>query len=173
MASSIYTTRREAMEQRFPLPVLVLAPLFVVFIQAYAPLRFPKLAILDLPLIVTLYFSLTRRSQVYGAFLGTGIGILQDSLTHLPLGINGICKAIVGYMAASVSMRIDVDAAGSRLVLVLLLTFVHSVLHFAIARVLLNMHPAWHWGYEAARAGLNTFLALLFFMLLDLFRRSN
>jgi rod shape-determining protein MreD len=173
MATFSYTTRRQAIEQSFPFAVMMVVPLLAIFIQAYLPLRFPRLAILDLPLIVTLYFSLARRNQIYGALLGTGTGILQDALTHLPLGINGICKAIVGYMAASVSMRLDVDNPGTRLLIVLVLTFVHSVLHFCIFRFLLNMHPGWHWGYECLRSALNTFVALLFFLVLDLFRRQN
>jgi rod shape-determining protein MreD len=161
------------MEQRFPFALLILAPLMAVFIQAYLPLRFPKLAILDLPLIVTIYFALARRSPMYGAFLGTGTGILQDSLTHLPLGINGICKAIVGYLAASVSTRLDVDNQAARLLIVLVLTMVHSLLHLVIVRLMLNLHPGWHWGYEFLRAALNTLVSLIFFRLLDLFRQQN
>jgi hypothetical protein len=70
-------------------------------------------------------------------------------------------------------MRLDVDNPGTRLLIVLVLTFVHSVLHFCIFRFLLNMHPGWHWGYECLRSALNTFVALLFFLVLDLFRRQN
>ena len=76
-------------------------------------------------------------------------------------------------MAASVSMRLDVDNTATRLGLVLILTFLHSVLRFSIVRLMLNMHPAWHWGYELLRAALNTFVALLFFLVLDMFRERN
>jgi rod shape-determining protein MreD len=173
MATLSYTTRRQAVEQRFSIAVMLLAPLLAVFLQAYLPRLLPRFAILDLPLVVTLYFSLARRSQIYGAVLGGSVGILQDALTSLPLGINGICKTIVGYMAASVSMRLDVDNQGTRLLLVLVLTFVNSVLHLCIMQWLLNVHLGWHWGYETLRALLNTAVALLIFMLLDVFRRSN
>jgi rod shape-determining protein MreD len=173
MDRSLYPMSAEMNEQRYPFAVMALAPLVAIFIQAYVPLRFPKFEILDLPLIVTLYFALARRSQVYGALLGTGTGILQDALTHLPLGINGICKAIVGYLAASVSNRLDVENTGARLVLVLVLTMLHSVLHLVIVRLMLDLHPGWHWGYEFLRAALNTFVSLIFFKLLDLFRRQN
>ena len=56
MATFSYTSRRQAIEQSFPFAVMVIAPLVAIFLQAYVPLRFPRLAILDLPLIVTLYF---------------------------------------------------------------------------------------------------------------------
>jgi rod shape-determining protein MreD len=173
VATFSYTTRRQAIEQRFPFAIMFVVPLLAIFFQAYVPKLVPRLAILDLPLIVTLYFSLARRSQVYGAMLGTGTGLLQDALTQLPLGVNGICKAIVGYMAASVSMRLDVDNPGTRLLLVLILTFVHNVLRFFIFRLMLDMHPVWQWGNELLRAALNTFVALLFFLVLDLFRQRN
>jgi hypothetical protein len=70
-------------------------------------------------------------------------------------------------------MRLDVDNPGTRLLLVLIFTFVHTVLRFFIFRIMLNMHPVWHWGNELLRAALNTFVALLFFLLLDLFRQRN
>jgi len=173
MANLSYTTRREAVEQRFPFAVLAISPLVAVFLQAYVPLRFPRLAILDLPLIVTLYFSLARRDQIFAGLFGSSVGLLQDALTHLPLGINGICKAVIGYMAASVSMRLDVDNPGTRMLLVLVFTFVNSVFRFIIVRLMLNMHPGWHWGYELLRALLNTLVALLLFSLLDLFRERR
>jgi rod shape-determining protein MreD len=173
MATLSYTTRRQAVEQTFPLAVMVIAPLLAIFIQAYVPKIFPRFAMLDLPLVVTLYFSLARRSQIYGAILGTSVGIWQDALTQLPLGINGICKAILGYMAASVSMRLDVDNQGTRLLLVLTLSFINSVLHLCVMRWLLNVHQDWSWGMEVLRAVLNTAVALPIFVLLDMFRQRS
>jgi len=168
MATLSYTTRRQAVEQTFPLAVMVIAPLLAIFIQAYLPKIFPKFAILDLPLVVTLYFALARRSPVYGAILGASVGIWQDALTNLPLGVNGVCKTIVGYMAASVSMRLDVDNQGTRLLLVIILSFINSVL-----RWLLNVHQDWRWGMEALRPLLNTAIALPIFALLDMFRQRS
>ncbi len=171
MAMLSYTSRREAVEQNYPITVMLLAPLVAVYLQSYLPLHFPRFSILDLPLIVVIYFSLGRRSQVTGAVMGTGVGLLQDALTHLPLGVNGIAKAVVGYYAGSVSVRLDVDNPGTRLLINLIFTLVNSVMLYTVLRFLMNQAPGWHWGYELLRAVLNTLVAMLVFLLLDLFRR--
>src|SRR5439155_518822 len=83
----------------------------------YIPLFFKFLAYLDLPLLVTVYFALMRRSPIAGTFIGAFIGLAQDSLSKYPLGTYGIVKTLVGYFAASVGLRFDVDHAFIRLML--------------------------------------------------------
>ena len=64
--------------------------------------------LVDLPLLVTIYFGVSRRNPVTGMFLGGAIGILQDALSHdNPIGLYGIAKTIVGYLASTVGARID------------------------------------------------------------------
>src|SRR6202167_3960524 len=64
--------------------------------------------LIDLPLLVTIYFGVSRRNPVSGLFLGAGIGILQDALSHdNPIGMYGIAKTIVGYVPSSGGARID------------------------------------------------------------------
>ena len=72
--------------------------------QAMAPVYFPKLEILDLPLLVTIYFGLSRRNPSTGLLLGTVIGLSQDALSGptVPLGFYGIAKTIIGYLASSI-----------------------------------------------------------------------
>ena len=69
-----------------------------------------------LPLLVTIYFGVSRRNPVTGMFLGGAIGILQDALSHdNPIGLFGIAKTIVGYLASTVGARIDTQHPVSRL----------------------------------------------------------
>ena len=72
-------------------------PLTAILLQALLPRPFPRLAILDLPLIVTVFFAVSRRNPVAGCLTGAAIGLFQDALTHQPLGVYGIAKAIIGY----------------------------------------------------------------------------
>src|ERR1700752_371879 len=65
--------------------------------------------LLDLPLLVTIYFGVSRRNPVTGLFLGAAIGIFQDALSHDPIGMYGIAKTIVGYVASSIGARIDTE----------------------------------------------------------------
>ena len=71
--------------------------------------------LVDLPLLVTVYFGVSRRNPVTGMFLGATIGILQDALSHdNPIGLFGIAKTIVGYLASTVGARIDTQHPVSR-----------------------------------------------------------
>ena len=50
--------------------VLVLVPLAAILFQVYVPLFFQFLGFLELPLLVTVYFALMRRSQITGLSVG-------------------------------------------------------------------------------------------------------
>ena len=50
--------------------------------------------LLELPLLVTIYFSLSRRNPATGLLLGMGIGILQDAVSQMPIGFYGIAENI-------------------------------------------------------------------------------
>src|ERR1700733_13551254 len=125
MPSRSYTSRRELEEHHFHPAVTLLVPVAAILLQALLPKPFPRLAILDLPLIVIIFFAVSRRSPIAGALTGAVIGLLQDALTAQHLGINGIAKTIIGYAAASIGLQVDVEALSTRL----LMNFVFSLLH--------------------------------------------
>ena len=103
----------------------------------YVPRLIPYLSYLELPLLVTVYFSLMRRSPPMGVMFGACIGLAQDSLSPDPLGMFGIVKTLVGYFAASVGQRFDVDNSGVRLVLSFFFYFFHQFLYWVLSRTLL------------------------------------
>jgi rod shape-determining protein MreD len=95
--------------------------------------------LVDLPLLVTVYFGVSRRNPVTGMFLGGTIGILQDALSHdNPIGLFGISKTIVGYLASTVGARIDTQHPISRLALIFLFFHFHQLIFAITERVLLN-----------------------------------
>lgn len=175
MAMALLTrnSRREMEVHRFHPAVWILAPLVAIFLQAYLPLRFPSVAMLDLPLLVVIYFAVSRRSPIAGTFVGLIIGLIQDSLTHLPLGINGIIDCLIGYMAASIGVRIDVDNPGTRLMMNFIFILLASVLHILILGRLLGMHSSWLWAHQLIRALVNSFIGVILFALLDRLRRRE
>ena len=73
--------------------------LLALTLQAAFPVYVRRLDFLDLPLLITIYFGLSRRNPSTGLLLGTTIGLLQDSLSGptVPLGLYGIAKTVVGY----------------------------------------------------------------------------
>src|SRR5437588_12169857 len=93
---------------RFHAAALVAIPLAAILFQVYVPRFITRLAYLELPLLVTVYFSLKSRSPLAGVFFGAATGLAQDSLSYHPLGMFGIVKTLVGYFSASVSQRFDV-----------------------------------------------------------------
>src|SRR5258708_35073011 len=118
--------------------VLFVVPLIAILFQVYVPLFFRFLAYLDLPLLVTVYFSLMRRSPIAGTFIGAFIGLAQDSLSKNPLGTYGIVKTLVGYYAASVGLRFDVDHPFMRLLLGFVFFFFHQFFSLGLSRALLG-----------------------------------
>src|ERR1700722_5449301 len=115
MATRSYTSRRELEQHSFHPAVTLLVPVAAILLQALLPKPFPRLAILDLPLII--FFPVSRRSPIAGALTGAVIGLLQDALTAQHLGINGIAKTIIGYSAASIGLQVDVEALSTRLLM--------------------------------------------------------
>jgi rod shape-determining protein MreD len=164
-------SRREVEQQSFSLTVALLVPLGAILLQVLLPRAMPRLAILDLPLIVTLFFAISRRNPIAGTITGATIGLLQDVLTSQPIGVNGMAKSLIGYAAASLGSRIDVENTGTRAVLTFGFSFVQSVLLYLIERRLLGIR-AFHvlWLHELIRAVVNTVVGVPIYLLLDRFK---
>lgn len=162
-----YTSREQIEVYRFSWPVAILVPLLAIFLQAFLPLRFPFFSIFDLPLLVVIFFAMARRSQVAGLVTGAIIGILQDSLTHHPLGVYGLAKTVVGYSASSLGVKLDVESVGTRLLVTSGFYVVHQIIYFTIARLLVGLDLRWSWSHELIAAVANALVGVLLFTLMD------
>ena len=130
--------------------------------------------LLDLPLLVTIYFGVSRRNPVTGMLLGAAIGILQDALGHdNPIGMYGIAKTCVGYVASSVGARIDTEHPVSRFGLVFLLFHFHQAMLAITQRVLLNRPAAFFTLRLLLDSLVSAAVAVVLFALLDRLRRSS
>jgi len=168
MATRSYTSRRELEQHSFPPAVALLVPLGAILLQALLPRIFPRLLILDLPLIAVIFFAVARRNPILGALTGAAIGLVEDALTGLPIGINGISKTIVGYAASSIGLQVDVDNLTTRVLMNFGFSLLQSGLLFLIQRYLLGMAGyKLLWLHELYRALFNTLVAVPLFMLLD------
>ncbi|MBV9307962.1 MAG: rod shape-determining protein MreD, partial [Acidobacteriaceae bacterium] len=110
---------RESWFSRFQVVALVALTLLAIISKFYLPRLVPHTEWLELPLLLTIYFSLMRRGQIASLFFGAFVGLAEDSLSpaNLPIGMYGITKTLVGYFAASISMRFNVESPVIRLVL--------------------------------------------------------
>jgi rod shape-determining protein MreD len=168
MATRSYMSRREAQEQSFHPAVSLLVPLAAILLQVLLPKLLPWLAILDLPLIVVLFFAVSRRSPIGGTVTGACIGLLQDILTNQPIGVNGMAKSVIGYAAASLGSQIDVENIATRALLNFAFSLIQSVLLYLIERRLLGIR-GFHllWLHELVRAVANMVVGVPIFLLLD------
>jgi rod shape-determining protein MreD len=148
------------------------AALVALFLQGFLPKYFPPAELLEWPLLVTIYFSLGRRNAASGMFLGTGIGLLQDAVSHLPLGVYGIALTVVGYVAAWTGYRINVDMALSRFVLTLALYNLERLIIAVIERYLLEQSGALFNFSWLAGSLLAAIVAVLIFPQLDRLRKA-
>ena len=90
--------------------ILSVAAVVALLLQTFLPLKLPLARLMDFPLLIAIYFALMRRDKVFGIGLGTVLGLLQDALSHGFIGIFGIAKAIVGYLAATAAVLAGPDA---------------------------------------------------------------
>jgi len=162
-----YTSQDQVEVYKFSVPVAVLVPLTAIFLQAFLPLHLHFFSIFDLPLLVVIFFAVARRSQVAGLLTGAAIGVLQDALTHHPIGVYEIAKTVVGYGASSIGVKLDVENLGARMLVTLIFYVVHEFVYFLVARGLVGLTLEWSWPHELGSAVANAIVAAILFTLLD------
>ncbi len=166
-------SQRESRISKFRPWVLLVIPLLAILFQVYIPRFFTFLAYLDMPLLVTVYFALMRRSAVAGTLIGALIGLTQDSLSKNPLGMYGIVKTLVGYFSASVGLRFDVDHPLIRLLLCFFFFFFHQFFTWVLARALLEQQIEFDLQRTAMLGVLNAIVGLFLFQFLDRLRETS
>ncbi len=163
-------SRRETEAPTLPFWLVLLAPILAIGLDSFLPVHFAPAAILDLPLLLVIYFAIVKRSPVVGLCSGAVIGILQDALTREPLGTYGITKTVIGYIAGLLGNRIDTENHGARVLFIFLLSLLQSGLYWTLVQKLLAQPLGWSWVHELLRAVVNAIMGVLLFALLDLFR---
>jgi rod shape-determining protein MreD len=159
--------RRDLEIRRYPTYIYFLVPLAALVLQAWLPRLLGRFMYMDLPLLITIYFALNRRSPIHGTVLGAILGMAQDGLTQGAIGIHGIANTVVGFLAASVGIRVVVENNVIRMMMNFVLTLVASGIVAFIVRVLLGMD--WHssWLDELLRAAGNSLIGAVVFPFLD------
>lgn len=159
--------RRDLEIRRYPFIVYVLVPLTALILQSWLPRVMGHWALFDLPLVITIYFALGRRSPIQGTVMGAAMGLFEDALTHYPIGLNGVAKTVVGYLCASIGVRIDVENLAMRVLLNLVFSLLSSAIFLFVSHFLLGLQFDWRWLFEILMAVDNALIALIVFPLLD------
>ena len=165
--------QRESQVSRFRAWVFFAIPLAAILFQVYVPLFFNGLSYLEMPLIVTIYFALMKRSPVHGTLIGAMVGLAQDSLSKNPLGMFGIVNTLVGYFAASIGMRLDVDHPLMRMLIGFFFYFFHQLFYWVLSRALLGQQIDFEVPRTLVLSLLNAVVALSVFHFLDKLKERN
>jgi rod shape-determining protein MreD len=172
LPSLIASSRRDVEGPSYPIALYAVIPLAIV-LQSFVPQHFPQFSILNLPLLMTIYFSVACRSPIAATFIGTFIGLAQDALTHRPIGVNGIANALIGYLASSLGLRIDIENHLARVLICFVFTLLHSVIFLLITTRVLALEVDWSWLHELVRGVINAAVGVGLFALMDLARRRD
>ncbi|HEX6804890.1 MAG TPA: rod shape-determining protein MreD [Terriglobales bacterium] len=162
-----YTSREQIEVYRFKPVVAGVVLLLAFFFQTFVPLHISLFSIFDLPLLVVIFFAMSRRSPVAGLLTGAAVGVVQDALTQHPIGLYGIAKTVVGYGASSLGVKLDVESVGTRLLVTTAFYVIHQVIYFTIARGLVRLDLHWSWSRELWSAVANAILGVFLFALMD------
>jgi rod shape-determining protein MreD len=172
MNAGVSLTSREEIEvHRFSWPVSIGIPVAAIFLQVFLRVRF--LTVLDLPLLVTIFFAVARRRPIPGMITGALIGTLQDAWTGHAIGLFGIAKTIVGYLGSSIGVKLDVENPGSRFLMTFAFVLIHRFVYMAISLWLVGGSESWSWGHTMLSALVNGLAAVVLFALLDKLKLRN
>ena len=162
--------QREVEVFRVHYATLLVTILVALLLQTFLPVMIPVAGLMDFPLLVTVYFTLIRQNKVFGIALGTGLGLMQDALSHGYLGMFGMAKALVGYLAATAAMRFNFETLLLRSVVTASLVLVHNLCMAGLQHALLESPPPFFPLDLASAVLVNVALSLILFPLLDRFR---
>lgn len=165
------TPSRKAEVYRLPFAAILAISFLAVALQSYLPLHLDFVTILDLPLLVVIYFALTRRSPVAALLSGALIGMAQDSLTRGPIGLFGAVKTVIGYVTSLVSIHLDTESTGVRFLTIFILYGLHFALLYFLGAVLLSQPIEFEVQARMLGALVNALVGVLLFQLLDRFRK--
>jgi rod shape-determining protein MreD len=154
--------------------VVPAAVVLALVLQAFFPVHAGWVHFLELPLLVTLYFALSKRNPSSGLMLGMVIGLLQDSLSRTPLGLYGIAKTLVGFVGSSIGARLDVEHPIARFILTIGFYLFHHAVFALTSRLLLAQQGEAYLSLPVLIASVvNAFIAMGLFPLLDRFRKPS
>ena len=92
-------------------------------------------AALDLVLIVVVYIALSF-GPVTGLLVGCAAGLVQDALSSGIIGIGGLAKTVIGFVAGLLGTQFIVTAPLSRFLVFVLATILHSAIFMGLYTLL-------------------------------------
>ena len=123
---------------------------------------------IDLVLIVVVYIAI-KSGAVTGLLAGKVAGLIQDSLSSGVLGIGGLAKTIVGFLAGVLGTQFIVTAPLPRFLLLALGTVLHAAIFMGLYTLLNLRQFSVAYPQIAAQALGNAFVGVIGFQLIEWF----
>jgi len=121
----------------------------------------------DLVLVAVVYVALTC-GPVTGLMTGTVAGLLQDALSTGVIGIGGLAKTVVGFLAGIVGTQFIVTQAVPRFVVFVAATAVHAVIFMGLYALLDIRHFGTPYAAIAWQGMGNAAVGIVAFQLVEL-----
>jgi len=121
----------------------------------------------DLVLVVVVYVAL-RSGPVVGMLTGTFAGLLQDGLSSGIIGIGGLAKTIVGFLAGIIGTQFIVAQPLPRFVVFLGATVLHAAVFMGLYTLLDLRHFGAPYTAVAEQAVSNAAVGVVAFQLVEL-----
>ena len=123
-------------------------------------------AAVDFVLVAVVYVALTS-GPVAGMLSGTAAGLIQDALSSGVIGIDGLAKSIVGFVAGAIGQQFIVTAAFPRVVMFCAATVVRQAVFMGLYVVLgLRTFPS-PWKAIAAQSLGNALAGIIAFTIME------
>ena len=123
-------------------------------------------AAVDLVLVAVVYVALTT-GPVTGMLAGSAAGLIQDALSSGVVGIGGLAKSIVGFLAGALGQQFIVTAALPRVIMFVAATVVHAAVFMGLYEVLeLRAFPA-PWKALTTQALGNALVGIVAFTIIE------
>ncbi len=145
---------------------VVLATAAAIAIQTTVD-RWLAAGAVDLVLVVVVYNALAS-GRVTGMLAGSFAGLVQDILSGGVLGMAGLSKTVVGYLAGIVGTQFIVTHSASRFVVFFLATVLNAVIFMGLYELLGLRHFGTPFAAVAGQGVANAMVGVLVFKVIEL-----
>jgi rod shape-determining protein MreD len=121
----------------------------------------------DLVLVVVVYVALTS-GPATGLLTGTFAGLVQDALSSPVIGIGGLAKTIVGFLAGIIGSQFIVAQPLPRFVVFFGATVLHAIVFMGLYVLLGLRHFGTPYAAVAGQAAANAVIGVVAFQLVEL-----
>ena len=146
--------------------VLIAIALALALQTTLAPFVVGGTTAIDLVLVTVVYIALTS-GPVSGMLAGSLAGLIQDQLSTGVLGIGGLAKSIVGFVAGALGQQFIVTAALPRLLMFVGATAAYQAIFMGLYVVLGLRSFASPWKAIATQALGNALVGMIAFTIIE------